>query len=330
MDLNKLATRFPNLAFLGNVSLANYTYMKVGGAAKLLVVVTSGDDLFSLGAFCFQEKIPFLVLGGGSNVIIADRGIEKLVIINKTQDIDFGPIRDGVCKVTALSGVTTALLANQTMERGLSGLEYYVGVPGSIGGAIVNNSHFTAKQLIGSLVTSVTVCTKEGKKETWDVDKLKFDYDYSVFHELRAIVLSATFSLIESDPQAIRDLVLKVAGRRASTQPIGLPSSGCMYKNPQISNSKFQILRKTLTIPEGAYHLREDGNVQVAAGLLIDRADLKGMRVGGVEVSTKHATYMVNVGGATANDIETLCRKVEMTVMEKFGIKLEREVFFIQ
>lgn len=327
MDYTQLTSRFPDIEWKHNEPLAPFTYMKVGGNADVLTVITTKDELYAVCSFCFENKIPFIVLGGASNVIVPDDGLDKLVIINKSSSIMF--VGEGKNLVISDSGVITAILANKTMEQGLSGLEYFIGVPGTIGGAIMNNSHFTAKDLIGNLVIEVEVCTILGKREIWKADALKFDYDYSVFHERGDIVLSATFQLQRADSATIKEKVKAAALKRTTTQPIGLPSSGCMYRNPKISNDKMVTLQKLLEIPEGAYHLRDDGRYQIAAGFLIDAAGLKGAHVGGAQISEKHATYLINTGVATREDIEALCQKTETTIKEKYDITLEREVFFL-
>ncbi len=330
MNIKILKEKFPSLLFEENEQLAGYTYMKVGGKAAALVDVKEKKDLLALSSFCFTEQIPFLVLGGGSNVIVPDVGLDRLVIHNLTNEIRFKVRNESLVEVEADSGVVTAILAAKTIEQELTGLEYFVGVPGTIGGAVVNNSHFTSADLVGDSIISVEVCTKEGKLEVWPVEKLKFEYDYSVFHETPGVVLSAKFLLKKGERSMIESHVKKAALKRVSTQPIGVPSSGCMYRNPIISKDEFDVLSSKLELTEGTYRLRDDGRYQVAAGFLIDKAGLKGERVGGVEVSQKHATYLVNLGNATASDVERLCQKVESEVKSKFNINLEREVFFLK
>lgn len=330
MNLDKLKKHFPELVFEVNEVLAPYTFMKVGGRAMAFVDVKNVINLETLSSFCFLEEIPFIVLGGGSNVIVPDEGLDKLVIHNLTSEITFNPKGEDLVEVTADSGVVTAILAAKTIEKGLTGFEYFVGVPGSIGGAIVNNSHFTSADLVGNNVVSVRVCAENGKIEVWPVEKLKFDYDYSIFHEVKAVVLSATFLFKKSESSMIEDHVKKAALKRVSTQPLGVPSSGCMYRNPIISKDGFDVLSSKLEVTEGAYKLRDDGRYQVAAGFLIDKAGLKGEKVGDASVSDKHATYILNTGKATASDVEQLCNRVESVVKQKFDVTLEREVFFLK
>lgn len=330
MNLNSLRSHFPKLVFEENENLANYVYMKVGGRAAALVDVREKQDLADLTAFCFTQKIPFLVLGGGSNTIFPDEGIDRLVIHNLTSSIEFKHKNEEMYEVSADSGVVTAVLAAKTAAQELTGLEYFVGVPGTVGGAIKNNSHFSADDLIGDRVMSVEVMTPSGKREVWDREKLKFAYDYSILHDRPDVVLSAVFLLRRAPVTMIEEHIKKAALKRTSTQPIGIPSSGCMFKNPKVSLEKLNALMAKLELPEGAFRELDETQAQIAAGFLIDSAGLKGKRVGGAVVSEKHATYILNDGGATASDVEMLCRIIEREVEEKFGVKLEREVFFVK
>lgn len=326
--IDGIITSFPKLVFLQNVPLAPYTYMKVGGPARLFIEISTVDDLYDVCSFCFVHSIPFIVLGGASNTVIADTGVDKLVILNKTSVVkiadDTGSEK---VLVTADSGVITAMLANETMKANLTGLEYFVGVPGTIGGAVVNNSHFTLHELIGNFISTVEVCTENGMRDTWAKEDLKFAYDYSVFHEIHAIVLRATFELYRGDQVHIQEKMLEAAKKRVTTQPIGVPSTGCMFKNPKVDSTQLAVLSTQLSIPEAALKT-ENGVTQISAGYLIDQAGMKGVTVGGAAVSDKHATYIVNLGTATSGDIDLLAKRVEEKVKEKFGIKLEREVFF--
>lgn len=332
MQLVALKNTFPHLTFEENFPLAHFTYMKVGGPAKMFVEIRTTADLFEVVSFCFKNNIPFVVLGGCSNVVIPDKGIDKLVIKNNTSTISIDTASvslGGAVLVTADSGVVTATLANKTMQENLTGLEVFVGVPGTVGGAIYNNSHFTSQDLIGNYITSVEVCSDTGAKLTWKQEELEFGYDTSIFQKKQAVIVSATFSLKIDDPGKIRERMLTAAQKRADTQPIGVPSSGCMYKNPFVSSSTLRSIHEKVPVPESAIKASKGDLVQIAAGFLIDKAGLKGRKIGGAQVSEKHATFLINTGNATATDVEELARTVEATVVEKFGVQLEREVFFL-
>lgn len=343
--MQKLIASFPGLIFQQDVSLAPFTFMKVGGPAKLFVEVNTIDDLFALTSFCFQNQIPFTIIGGVSNSVIPDEGLGRLVILNRTNkarigDGEFFPIEEvsnskfkipddsEKIHITTDSGVITAKLASATMQLGLTGLEHFVGVPGTIGGAVYNNSHFTAHELIGNFILQVEVCTEEGKRESWGRDRLKFGYDQSVFHENKAVILRAKFELHKGDSVHIQEKMREAAKKRTATQPIGIPSTGCMFRNPKVSAKDLARIKEKIEVPESA--IKEvNGQTQLAAGFLIDKAGLKGTTVGEAQVSEKHATYIINLGNATAKDIENLCQVVEKKVFAAYNVLLEREVFFL-
>lgn len=329
MDAHQIQAAFPHLTIQSDVILAPFTYMKVGGPAALFVEVKRSEDLFALCSYCFQHALPFVILGGVSNSVIPDEGLDKLVIRNGTSAIELGNADGEKQIVTAESGVVTATLAHETARAGLTGLEVFVGVPGTVGGAVKNNSHFTAYDLFGNFITSVQVCTVEGKRETWPKEKLQFAYDYSIFHTQNDVILSATFELYKGDTVHIQEKIRAAALKRTTTQPIGIPSTGCMFKNPKVSNAQLNAIGAQVEIPESALKHLSDDTTQIAAGFLIDRAGLKGKTIGGAQVSDKHATYIINLADATAADVEALATFVEATTKEKFGVALEREVFFL-
>ncbi len=298
-----LSQEFPQLSFLKNEPLSRHTYFKIGGPAEVFTIVKQKQDLQDLVSFCRKQHIPLMILGGASNVLVSDNTIPGLVIKNMTSDIAIHSQSDQKAEVTADSGVITNMLVRKTIDEGLEGLEYFLGVPGTIGGAVYNNSHFMT-QLIGDHVKEVTVVDMVGDVKTYTQQELHFAYDYSILHETKDIILSITFQLQQGDKNTLEERAKHATHKRASTQPLGIPSSGCMFQNA--------------VFPDGK---------RVSAGYLIDQAGLKGMRVGDAMVSDKHANFIVNLGSATAADVDELARKVQKTIKEKFGVELKREVF---
>lgn len=329
MNIQTITEQLPSLAIDENVELAPLTYMKIGGPARIYCEAHTVHELTTLCQLLFRMQEPFVILGGASNVLIPDDGLRQVVIRNCTSSISLEPENDHVV-VTADSGVITAVLAHRLHQENLTGFEYFVGVPGTIGGAVFNNSHFSAYELIGNHLLSVKVCTSDGNITTWPVTMLQLGYDYSIFHERKDVILSATFLLKKGDPVAIQEAVRIAAKKRADTQPIGTPSSGCMYRNPVVTAEQLDSIRTLVTLPEGAIKRKEGSSVQIAAGFLIEAAGLKGRRIGDIAVSEKHATYIVNVGQGKSVDVIRLCNEIETTVREKFGVTLEREVFFLE
>ncbi len=318
-----LSTAFPQLHFLADHSIAPYTYMKVGGRASLFVVAQERAVLKDLIVFCTKEKIPYLLFGGASNCIFSDDGFDGLVIQNKSKSISF---ENNIVHVD--SGMQTAVLVRTCVDHGLSGLEHFVGVPGSVGGALYNNAHFTSDECIGDKVLSVEYVDDAGTVQVKPAKDLDFSYDYSIFHTMQAAILSVDFVLKPGDRTVMEKEIQKTAKKRAATQPIGVPSTGCMFQNPLLEAKDFAQLQQKILVPDGAVTKVGDA-YRIAAGFLIDQAGLKEKRIGGAMVSEKHATFLVNTGGACAKDVDDLASFVQNTVMERFSIQLVREVFFL-
>jgi UDP-N-acetylmuramate dehydrogenase len=280
------------------VPLADFTYAKIGGQAQHLAVVNSVAELSAAVAESLKQGWPYRILGGGSNVLIADSGLPGLVIINRAAGLKLH--QPSANQVTAESGVIVNQLVNTTSRAGLGGLEVFLGIPGTVGGAIYNNSHYL-DQLIGTTIDTVAILDEAGKAQTLSRGDCRFGYDYSIFHEKRYTILSAVFTLVPGDPITLQAAALAALKRRRDTQPLEMPSSGCVFKNP-------------------------DGSQGIFAGKLIDEAGCKGMAVGGAKVSDKHASFIVNTGRATAADYSALAEKVRAAVRDRFGITLEYEI----
>ena len=192
-----------------------------------------------------------------------------------------------------------------SIDQSLEGLEYFLGVPGTIGGAIYNNSHYL-KELIGNDVDQVEVIARGGVKKTYTKDEMKFAYDYSILQETHEVIITIRFRLKRGNKAEIEQRAKAATKRRADTQPLGIPSSGCMFKNPIMPNG-----------------------LRAGAGKLIDEAGLKGMRIGDAVVSDKHASFILNTGHAKTSDVLKLAEHVKAVVKEKYGVELELEVFLV-
>ncbi len=301
--------------------LAKHTYFKLGGPADLLYEAKTQVELVAAAQSAILHKIPFLVIGGGSNILVGEEGFRGLVIKNKTISIQLKGIAGGVEKgklnlregiIEADSGVPANLLIRYTLDQGLAGLEDMLGLPGTVGGAVYNNSHHLDK-LWGDHITEVKVLSNEGKIKIYTQKDLKFDYDYSIFHKTKEVILSATFQLKKGDKDALWEIANAAVKRRSSTQPLGVPSSGCMFKNIPLAD---------------AMRLGTPDTLQ-SAGYLIDKAGLKGLSVGGASVSSVHANFIVNDGTATPQDVKNLVKEIKRKIKEKFGVALEEEVILI-
>ncbi|MEI8232311.1 MAG: UDP-N-acetylmuramate dehydrogenase [bacterium] len=301
--------------------LSGHTYFKLGGPADLLYEARTSEDLVKAVQSAILYKIPFIVIGGGSNILVTDLGYRGLVIKNKTSSIQLKGFAGGVEKgkldlkealVYVESGVPANLFIRYTLDQGLAGLEHMLGLPGSVGGAVYNNSHHLG-HFFGDHLIEVEYLDKEGKIKKYTQKELNFDYDYSIFHKTKEIILSATFQLKRGDKDLLWGVANDAVKRRASTQPLGNPSSGCIFKNIPLAD---------------AMRLGTPDTIQ-SVGYLLDKAGLKGLKVGGASVSEIHANFIVNDGTATSQDVLDLIKEIKAKIKAKYGVDLTEEVFLI-
>jgi UDP-N-acetylmuramate dehydrogenase len=292
-------------------SLAPHTAARLGGPAEVLLTVRSGDELRRAVELIWSLDLPLRVLGGGSNVLVADAGVKGVVVLNQAKAVRFEDPG-----VWAESGAFFGTVARRCVEKGLAGLEWAATVPGTIGGAVVGNAGAHGGEVADVLV-SAEVLHRDGaaseqpaagsspgwegpgRSETWPAERLEFAYRQSWLKRNpgRAVVLSAAFRLGPGDPQALKARVAELTDYRKRTQPTGA-SWGSMFKNPPGDH----------------------------AGRLIDAAGLKGERRGEAEISTLHANFFLNRGGATAADVWELLGLARRRVKEQFGVELELEI----
>jgi UDP-N-acetylmuramate dehydrogenase len=283
--------------------LAALTTFKVGGAADWLVTVHGAEALRKTAAIARDAGLPLTVFGGGSNVLVSDAGVRGIVL--RVHGGDVCSIDPSV--VRADSGVTINGLVRWTINRGVAGLEAWAGTPGTVGGAVYGNAHFQG-HLIGELIATVLLVTPDGTLQDVPGDRMEFGYDFSRLHRTREIVVSADFHVSSGEPAALRARARESLAFRKRTQPLESASAGCIFQNPDLSRDR---------VPDG---------IPPSAGALVDRAGLKGAREGAARVSTTHANFIVNEGGATAREIRALIDRCKSEVYEKFGVELREEI----
>ena len=283
-----------------NVPLSGYTAARIGGPADVLVFVRSADELADAAEKLWKMDVPFLLLGGGSNVLVSDKGVRGVVIINRARLVKFD-LRAEPPSVHAESGVTPNDITQRAARLGLAGFEWAAGVPGSLGGAVYGNAGAFDGDIAGNLV-SLELIHRQNGRQVWPVEKMEYGYRTSVLKREHppALILSAQLALSHGDPQTIRAKMEQFSEQRRNTQPPGA-SMGSMFKNP--TGEK--------------------------AGRLIEDAGLKGRRIGNAEISTQHANFFINHGQTRAEDIKALIELARISVAEKFGVKLELEVELI-
>ena len=285
------------------IKLAPYTTYKIGGPADYFVAAASAAELLTAIREARGAQVPYFILGTGANILIGDRGFRGLVIHNRANQIS-----SSGSKVVAASGAVVSDVIEFCAQKGLSGLEHFAGIPSSIGGAIWQNLHFLAPDrestiFIESVIKSAKILDENGKIKKVDKDFFKFGYDDSILHHRQIIVLEVEFQLLNKSPESIRSQIESNLAWRRQHQPQLDEFASC-----------------------GSVFKKIEG---VGAGRLIDKVGLKGKRIGGAEVSAKHANYLINKNKATATDVMKLIELVQKEVQTATGYLLEPEISFI-
>lgn len=277
--------------------MSDHTTFKVGGPADLYVVPESASEVRDVLLACEEAGVDCFVLGRGSDLLVSDEGYRGVIVA--VGDGLMGVSVDGT-EMTCQAGVDLREASEMACELGLSGLEFACGIPGSVGGACFMNAGAYGG-CVADVLRSVRVLAADGSQDTLGVEDLALGYRQSRVASEGLVVLSATFGLERGDPERIRATMDDLMSRREEKQPLDLPSAGSTFKRP-----------------EGHF-----------AGKLIMDAGLMGYQVGGAAVSTKHAGFVVNVGGATASDVHAVIEHVQDEVERQFGVRLEPEVRFL-
>jgi UDP-N-acetylmuramate dehydrogenase len=287
-----------------HVALAPFTTFKVGGPADVLLETRGSDEILEAIRIAHASGMPITMLGGGSNVLIGDRGIRGLVI--RTRGGEAVAMHDGLVRADAALAINA--LVRWTITHGWQGIEAWAGTPGTVGGAIHGNAHWKGTD-IGSIVASVRLARRDGTILQVSAERMEFDYDRSRIKSTGEVVLWAAFRLApHHDPAALRAVARASLAYRKQTQPLESPSAGCIFMNPDPARD---------SVPDG---------MPASAGALVDRAGMKGASLGGARVSPTHANFIVNDGRATAADIRALVEACRARVREQFGVALADEI----
>jgi UDP-N-acetylmuramate dehydrogenase len=304
--LTALEARLQSLSPRRDVELAPYTTFRIGGPADLFCEPGSADDLALAVCAARELGVPYFVLGLGANILIGDRGFRGIVIRNAAHHERWSD--DG--KLWVESGAVMRDLISESVHRGWSGLEHFVGIPSTVGGAIWQNLHFLSPAperertvFIAEVFDSCEILSAEGDRRTVDAGYVNFGYDDTVFHHRADIVLAVTFALMPGDP----DVMYRVMQENLSWR-------GARHPWLEINPSAGSIFKKI----EG-----------VGAGRLIDQCGMKGFRVGDAQISHIHANIVVNLGHATAREVRELIATAQKRVQERFGHELEPEITFV-
>jgi UDP-N-acetylmuramate dehydrogenase len=281
-----------------NERLSQHTTMKIGGPADIFIEPASLENIQKVMTFLKERQIPWRAIGRGSNLLVSDKGIEG-VVIKLSSGLDHLTINDS--KITVGGGHSLVSLSTLISKKGLSGLEFASGIPGSVGGAVYMNAGAHGSD-ISKILTKAHILFDDGSMEWLSNDEMEFTYRTSVLQKKRpGIVLEAEFQLTKGDKTAIVSQMQKNKDYRKETQPWNFPCAGSIFRNP---------------LPN-------------YAGKLIEDAGLKGFQMGGAKISEMHGNFIVNAGNATAKDVLDLIQYIKDTILNLYGIKMETEVEII-
>ena len=299
----QMVARFGADRIRADEPLAPYTTFRVGGPAQWFLEARTSDEIVDALRVAHMAGVRVTLLGGGSNVLVGDRGVRGLVIRPRggaIEQIDAGRVRADAATINGL--------VRWTIQRGIAGLEAWAGTPGTVGGAIFGNAHFGGR-LIGELVESVRLAALDGDTRDLSRDQMEFGYDRSRLQKTGEVLLSAVFRVSTGDPAALRDVARQSLAYRKKTQPLDTPSAGCIFQNPNRAE-----------VP---------ADIPASAGALVDRAGLKGTARGDARVSATHGNFIVNEGQASAADIRSLIDLCRARVSERFGVALQEEIVYL-
>jgi UDP-N-acetylmuramate dehydrogenase len=307
--LDRVAERLGRSRVRRSEPLAPYTTFRIGGPADLFFEPRSADELANSVLAARELGVPYFVLGLGANILVGDRGVRGLVIRNTARAHEFRPEGSG-CRLWTESGAIVKDLIQEAVAGGWSGLEHYVGIPSTVGGAVWQNLHFLSPaparertMFLEEVFDNCEILSEENERKTVGPDYVRFGYDDSVFHHRRDIVLAATFRLERGNPDDMHRVMQENLSWRGAKHPWldWHPSAGSIFKKI-----------------EG-----------VGAGRLVDQCGLKGHRIGDAQISHIHANILVNLGHATATDVRALIALAQRTVEERCHVHLEPEIGFI-
>lgn len=279
---------------LENEEMSKHTTFRIGGEAEYFLMPDSAEKLSRLLCELNRVKMPYFILGNGSNLLVGDEGIDGAVISLCKR---MSNIKCEGSELYAECGVLLSRVASEALKNELCGFEFASGIPGTVGGAVYMNAGAYGSEMSG-IVKSVDYADKSGRIQTVDSADCGFGYRKSVFAERGDIILGCRLSLEKGRAEDIRAEMNELTKRRVTKQPLDKPSAGSVFKRP-----------------EGYF-----------AGGLIEQAGLKGFSIGGAQVSEKHAGFIINTGGATAADVIKLIRHIQKTVFDQFGVMLETEI----
>jgi UDP-N-acetylmuramate dehydrogenase len=294
---NWLARIIPQNRIIFNEPMKKHTTFKIGGPVDVMVIPQSIEELQNIITACASKQMPYLVFGLGSNILVRDKGYRGIAI---KLGNGLKNIRVSADEIYCEAGIRLSELSRKAADNGLSGLEFAEGIPGSLGGAIVMNAGAYDGEM-KNIIFSVQAISPQGQIKNFNGNEMDFSYRHSIFQSNGFIVISSLMKLKYDNIEVIQNKMRRFARQRREKQPLEFPSAGSIFRRP-----------------EGFY-----------VGPMIEKMGLKGYRIGGAEVSIKHAGFIINIGNATANDVLQLIKYIQDKAFQQFGVNLQPEIVII-
>lgn len=303
--------------------LALHTTFNIGGPAQYFFIAKTSDDLSRAVKSAIKLKIPYYVLGGGSNLLVSDQGFSGLIIKIKNDKLKVEEE-----KVVAGAGALLSSIVGKSVEAGLTGLEWAAGIYGTIGGAVRGNAGAFGHS-ISEILEKVRILTPEGKIKLLDNKKCQFGYRNSVFKKTKDIVLETFLKLEKGDRGKSKKLIASYLKQRKEKQPLEYYSAGSIFKNYELGSMNYEELRNKFPKADEEDLKKWLEFKKIPAGWLIDKLELRGKKIGGAMISEKHANFIINTGEATADNILALISLIKTKARDTFGIKLDEEIEYV-
>lgn len=299
-----------------NVPLKNHTTFQIGGPARYFFIARTSQDIQEAVSAAKKHSIPYFLLSGGSNILVSDKGFNGLVI--KVQNT--GYTISGTT-VRAESGVVMNTLVRETTQRGLAGLEWAGGLPGTVGGAVRGNAGAFGGETKDS-VSQVEALDEKGNKKVFSKKQCQFVYRGSLLKRKGFVILAAVFELKKGNKKQVQEIAKEHIQYRKERHPLEYPNAGSIFKNCDVRKVPKKVQQEFQDV------VKQDPFPVIPTAALLAEAQLQGLRVGGAQVSEKHPNYIVNRGGASAKDVRELIKKVKQKIQKKFSVDLEEEITF--
>lgn len=317
-QIQTIKTALPSLT--ENEPMAKHTNFRIGGPARLYFVAQTSDDLTKAVQTAVETGIPWFVFGGGSNLLVSDKGFDGLMIQAANRGFS---IED--TKVVCEAGAITALVARKIAEAGLIGYEWAVGIPGTIGGSIFGNAGCYGGETKDVVASVDAYRIADGERVTYSNEECRFGYRDSFFKHEQHVILGCTMEFTPGDSAMTVAKLNEINAKRKDGQPLGESSAGCLFKNFAFKDEReIEKLKREVDVPQEMINAK-----RIPAGWLVERCGLKGHKLGGVEVSSRHANFLVNDGTASADQVAQLVSLCQMKVRDQFGVSLQTEVQFV-